>query len=65
MVLGRSMFYYLRDRAGIFVNSDLFTKHSRKINLKTLPKTEVCSFNNKGRVSFKLKLIYLNKSKQK
>ena len=35
------------------------------MNLKTLPKTEVCSLNNKGRVILKLKLIYVNESKQK
>ena len=39
--------------------------HSRKVNSKTLPETEVCSFKNKGRVILKLKLIYLNESKQR
>lgn len=36
-----------------------------KDKLKNLPKTVVCSLNNEGRVIFKLKLIYLNESKQK
>ena len=36
-----------------------------KDKLKNLPKTVVFSLNNEGRVIFKLKLIYLNESKQK
>ena len=48
-----------------FYLCDLFMWHSRKINSKTLSRTEVYSLKNKGKVILKWKLIYLNESKQK